>query len=61
MLAMSFVTVAPTRWMLTVKPVSYPADIDLSSRVALASICNQALEQGLASSPFDGFWMHKRF
>ena len=61
MLAMSFVTVAPTRWMLTVKPVTYPADVDLSSRVTLASICNQALEQGLASSPFDGFWMHKRF
>ena len=61
MLAMSFVTVAPKRWKLTVKPVTFPADVDLSSRASLASICNQALEQGLATSPCDGLWMHKRF
>ena len=61
MLAMSFVAVAPMRWKLALTPVTYPADVDLSSRAALASICNRALEQGLASSPYDGFWMHKRF
>jgi lauroyl/myristoyl acyltransferase len=61
MLAFSLATVAPARWKLTVKPVTYPADVDLSSRAELASICNQALEQGLASSPCDGLWMHKRF
>ena len=61
MLTMSFVTVAPKRWKLTLNPVAFPADVDLSSREALASICNQALEQGLASSPCDGLWMHKRF
>ena len=61
MLAFSLATVAPARWKLTVKPVAFPADVDLSSRAALASICNRALEQGLASSPCDGLWMHKRF
>ena len=61
MLAMSFVTVAPTRWKLTLTPVTYSADVDLSSRATLASICNRALEQVLASSLCDGFWMHKRF
>ena len=61
MLAFSLATVAPARWKLTFKPVTYPADVDLSSRAELASICNQALEQGLASSPCDGLWMHKRF
>ena len=61
MLTFSLATVAPMRWKLTMKPVTYPADVDLSSREALASICNQALEQGLASSPCDGFWMHRRF
>jgi lauroyl/myristoyl acyltransferase len=61
MLAFSLATVAPARWKLTVKPVTYPTDVDLNSRAALASICNQALEQGLASSPCDGLWMHKRF
>ncbi|MEC8614596.1 MAG: lysophospholipid acyltransferase family protein [Verrucomicrobiota bacterium] len=61
MLAMSFATVAPMRWKMTLTPVTYPAEVDLSSRAALALICNQALEQGLASSPCDGFWMHKRF
>ena len=61
MLAFSLATLAPTRWKLTVTPVVFPADVDLSSRAALASICNRALEQGLASSPCDGLWMHKRF
>ena len=61
MLAFSLATVAPARWKLTVKPVKYPANVDLSSRAELASICNQALEQGLASSPCDGLWMHRRF
>ena len=61
MLTFSLATVAPTRWKLTMNPVTYPADADLSSREALASICNRALEQGLASSPCDGLWMHKRF
>lgn len=61
MLAFSLATLAPALWKLTVTPVTYPADVDLSSRAELASICNQALEQGLASSPCDGFWMHKRF
>ena len=61
MLAFSLATVAPALWKLTVKPVTYPADVDRSSRAALASICNQALEQGLASSPCDGLWMHRRF
>lgn len=61
MLALSLATVAPARWKLTVTPVTFPAEVDLSSRVALASICNRALEQGLASSPCDGLWMHKRF
>ncbi len=61
MLAFSLATVAPARWKLTVKPITYPADVDLNSRAALALICNQALEQGLASSPCDGLWMHKRF
>jgi lauroyl/myristoyl acyltransferase len=61
MLAFSLATIAPARWKLTVKPVKYPANVDLSSRAELALICNQALEQGLASSPCDGLWMHKRF
>ena len=61
MLTFSLATVAPALWKLTMNPVTYPADVDLSSRAALASICNQALEQGLASSPCDGLWMHKRF
>jgi lauroyl/myristoyl acyltransferase len=61
MLAFSLATVAPARWKLTVKPVTYPTDVDLSSRAELALICNQALEQDLASSPCDGLWMHKRF
>ena len=61
MLTFSLATIAPARWKLTVKPVKYPANVDLSSRAELASICNQALEQGLASSPCDGLWMHKRF
>ena len=61
MLAMSLITVAPARWKLTMNPVTFPADVDLSSRSSLASICNQALEQGLATSPCDGLWMHKRF
>jgi lauroyl/myristoyl acyltransferase len=61
MLAFSLATMTPTCWKLTVNPVAFPADVDLSSRAALASICNRALEQGLASSPCDGLWMHKRF
>ena len=61
MLAMSLISVAPARWKLTMNPVTFPADVDLSSRSSLASICNQALEQGLATSPCDGLWMHKRF
>ena len=61
MLAMSLITVAPMRWKLTMNPSLIPADVDLSSRASLASICNQALEQGLATSPCDGLWMHKRF
>ena len=61
MLTFSLATVAPALWKLTVNPVTFPADVDQSSRAALASICNQALEQGLASSPCDGLWMHKRF
>ena len=61
MLSFSLATIAPMCWKLTMNPVTFPADIDLSSREALASICNQALEQGLASSPCDGLWMHKRF
>lgn len=61
MLAFSLATLAPTRWKLTVTPLAIHADLDLSSRAALALICNRALEQGLASSPYDGFWMHKRF
>ena len=61
MLAFSLATIAPTRWKLTMNSVTFPVDVDLSSRAALASICNQALEQGLASSPCDGLWMHKRF
>ena len=61
MLTFSLATIAPARWKLTVKPVKYPANVDLSSRAELASICNQALEQGLASSPCDGLWMHRRF
>ena len=60
-LAMSFATVLPMRWKLTLTPVTFPADVDISSRAALASVCNQALEQGLATSPCDGLWMHKRF
>ena len=61
MLALSLVTVAPARWKLTMNPVTFPADLDLRCRASLASICNQALEQGLATSPCDGLWMHKRF
>ena len=61
MLALSLVTVAPARWKLTMNPVTVSADVDLRSRASLASICNQALEQGLATSPCDGLWMHKRF
>lgn len=61
MLALSVVTVAPTRWKLTLTPVAFPANVDLSSRAALASICNRALEWRLACSPCDGLWMHKRF
>ena len=60
-LQMSLISVAPARWKLTMNPVTFPADVDLSSRSSLASICNQALEQGLATSPCDGLWMHKRF
>jgi KDO2-lipid IV(A) lauroyltransferase len=61
MLAFSLATVAPTCWRLTVSPVAFPADLDMNSRSGLASTCNRALEQGLASSPCDGLWMHKRF
>ena len=61
MLALSLVTVAPARWKLTMNPVTFPADLDLRCRASLASICNQALEQSLATSPWDGLWMHKRF
>ena len=61
MLAFSLATIAPMRWKLTINSVTFPADVDLSSRAALALICNKALEQGLASSPCDGLWMHKRF
>ena len=61
MLAFSLATVAPTCWKLTVSPVVFPPDLDMNSRAALASTCNRALEQGLASSPCDGLWMHNRF
>ena len=61
MLALSLVTVAPARWKLTMNPVTFPTDLDLRCRASLASICNQALEQSLATSPWDGLWMHKRF
>ena len=61
MLTCSFATLAPTCWKLTVSPVAFPPDADMNGRAALASICNRALEQGLASSPCDGLWMHKRF
>ena len=61
MLSFSLATEAPKRWKLTMNPVTFPADVDLSSRAAPASICNQALEHCLASSPFDGLWMHMRF
>jgi KDO2-lipid IV(A) lauroyltransferase len=61
MLTCSFATLAPTCWKLTVSPVAFPPDLDMNSRAALASTCNRALEQGLASSPCDGLWMHKRF
>ena len=61
MLALSVVSVAPLRWVLTLAPVAFPEGLDLGNREALASICNQALEQCLACSPCDGFWLHKRF
>jgi len=61
MLTFSFATLAPTSWKLTMAPVAFPTDVDMNSRAALASTCNRALEQGLASSPCDGLWMHKRF
>ena len=61
MLAFSLATVAPTCWKLTVSPVAFPPDLDMNNRAALASTCNRALEQGLARSPCDGLWMHKRF
>jgi KDO2-lipid IV(A) lauroyltransferase len=61
MLALSVVTVAPMRWVLTLAPVFFHEDIDLSSREALARITNRALEQRLACSPCDCLWMHKRF
>jgi lauroyl/myristoyl acyltransferase len=61
MLTFSFATLTPTCWKMIVTPVAFPADVDMSSRAALASTCNRALEQGLASSPCDGLWMHNRF
>ena len=61
MLAMSFVTVAPTRWKLTVKPVDVSESIDIKNRETMAEICNQAIANSLIQCPCDGFWLHRRF
>jgi lauroyl/myristoyl acyltransferase len=61
MLAMSFVTVAPTRWKLTLIPVEVNELIDVKSREAMTEICNQAIVNSIVQSPCDGFWLHRRF
>ncbi len=61
LLALSIETIAPTRWRLNLRPVEIPASVDPASRAAMATLANQALEESLAQSPCDGFWLHKRF
>lgn len=59
--ALAVQTISPTRWRLSLRGVPVAPGTDLSSREALASICNQAVADSLAESPLDGFWLHKRF
>lgn len=60
-IAMSFATVAPTLWKLTVKPVDVSESIDIKNRETMAEICNQAIANSLIQCPCDGFWLHRRF
>ncbi|MBT62673.1 MAG: hypothetical protein CML13_05615 [Puniceicoccaceae bacterium] len=61
MLALSIETVGFAKWKLTVDSVDLTEVPDQPSREALCLLCNQALEQVLARSPCDGFWLSKRF
>ena len=61
MLAMSFVTLAPARWKLTLNRVEVSESIDIKNREVMATICNQAIANSLVLSLQDGFWLHRRF
>lgn len=59
--ALSVQNIKQTRWRFSLRCVSVAPETDLSSREALAALCNQAIADALAESPLDGFWLHDRF
>lgn len=59
--ALSVKTLAPTRWRFSLRRVPVAPETDLTSREALATVCNEAIADSLAESPLDGFWLHDRF
>lgn len=61
MLAVSVETLAPAEWQITIHPVEWPEVIAPKDRAMPTRACNAALEQALAKSPLDGFWLHERF
>ncbi len=60
-LTLSVVTTGPAQWQLSIHPVEWPEILAPKDRETPSRYCNAALEQVLARSPLDGFWLHKRF
>lgn len=61
LVVVSFETIGPVRWRLTILPVEWPESLASKDRETPARCCNAALEAALGRQPLDGFWLHKRF
>jgi len=60
-LAVSVETLGRAKWKISVHPVEWPEVLAPKDRETPARVCNAAVEQAVARSPLDAFWLHKRF
>jgi len=60
-LGFSVVTTAPMKWKIEILPIKYPEAKKDRTREVEADISNQTIEQMIAESPLDGFWLRERF